>query len=448
MNKVVIIGGGFGGLSTAFFLKKFATDPLEIHIFDEGHSYINRNCPVTEKKGNCQDCKTCSLLKGIGGAATIRGGKLCGYPAGESVIKMDLRQNMTQHFEQILYDSFDSRLFCNDSLKDIKKENRNMKPYFSKILLKSEMEQLISNILCEINHNIHVHPNSHVYEIERKNGFSIKYLCNGSKVSLVSDYAVIATGRSGIYQMFKLLNELGLAYIKQPVDVGIRMEFKINKSMKPPYNINDPKIKIHKLHLEDTRTFCMCWGGSLVSLPLCGGKIVDGHFGKILSNWANIAIMKRTYPNDISSFKYAMDFTKLFNPKTIPVVQSLAEFLKGKNGKSLIYRKPTLNSTTFDISSVLDKKIHKDIKELIFQIREQVEFDLKETNVYAPAVDRFWPNVECNEYGETQLPNLYVVGDARGIARGYLQAMWSGYIAALHISQKQEKYVTPVSLKK
>ena len=53
-----------------------------------------------------------------------------------------------------------------------------------------------------------------------------------------------------------------------------------------------------------------------------------------------------------------------------------------------------------------------------------------EIPVLLPAVDRVNPFIHTNARFESSLPHVYVVGDAAGISRGFVQAMWAGYCAA------------------
>ena len=68
-----------------------------------------------------------------------------------------------------------------------------------------------------------------------------------------------------------------------------------------------------------------------------------------------------------------------------------------------------------------------------------------EIPVMLPAVDRINPLIGTNTDFESQLPHIYVTGDASGISRGFVQAMWAGYCTAegiigqiTHIQRNQE----------
>ena len=61
---------------------------------------------------------------------------------------------------------------------------------------------------------------------------------------------------------------------------------------------------------------------------------------------------------------------------------------------------------------------------------------LSEYPLYLPSVDGFNPKVETNTYFETVIKNLYVIGDASGNSRGFVQAMWSAFCASKHLTAK------------
>jgi uncharacterized FAD-dependent dehydrogenase len=56
--------------------------------------------------------------------------------------------------------------------------------------------------------------------------------------------------------------------------------------------------------------------------------------------------------------------------------------------------------------------------------------------VYLPSIDRLNPFVATNKYFETPMRNIYVIGDAAGISRGFIQSLWSSYFASENILYK------------
>ena len=56
--------------------------------------------------------------------------------------------------------------------------------------------------------------------------------------------------------------------------------------------------------------------------------------------------------------------------------------------------------------------------------------NLNQCEVVGATIDRYWPRIQTNHCFETHQAGFFVIGDAAGIARGYIQSMWSAHCAA------------------
>ena len=72
---IAIIGGGIGGLMTAWRLTE--RDPaLSVCIIEKGHSIEKRTCPIVAKKvDKCIKCPSCAIMEGLAGAGAFSDGK-------------------------------------------------------------------------------------------------------------------------------------------------------------------------------------------------------------------------------------------------------------------------------------------------------------------------------------------------------------------------------------
>ena len=72
---VAIIGGGIGGLMTAYGLLK-NNSKIKIAIFEKGFLLSKRQCPIIDSKAErCVNCKSCSIMNGVAGAGAFSDGK-------------------------------------------------------------------------------------------------------------------------------------------------------------------------------------------------------------------------------------------------------------------------------------------------------------------------------------------------------------------------------------
>ena len=66
---VIIVGGGPGGIYSAYELKKLAPEK-RVAVFEEGHPLEKRRCPIDGVKiKSCIRCKTCSIMSGCPASA-------------------------------------------------------------------------------------------------------------------------------------------------------------------------------------------------------------------------------------------------------------------------------------------------------------------------------------------------------------------------------------------
>lgn len=70
---VIIVGAGPAGLFAAWYFCEHSD--LRVLIIDKGKAPERRKCPMNEKH-QCQRCKPCHILCGVGGAGLFSDGKL------------------------------------------------------------------------------------------------------------------------------------------------------------------------------------------------------------------------------------------------------------------------------------------------------------------------------------------------------------------------------------
>ena len=123
MAKVAIIGGGIGGLMTAYRLKKNNSD-TKIVIYDSGHMIEKRYCPANKNMG-CVHCKVCSITCGFAGAGAFSDGKFnlgtaYGGTLGEALgddVANEYINEVDKVLESFAGDSYPKLFLSNEELK-------------------------------------------------------------------------------------------------------------------------------------------------------------------------------------------------------------------------------------------------------------------------------------------------------------------------------------------
>ncbi|NIV44881.1 hypothetical protein GWN49_08430 [Candidatus Bathyarchaeota archaeon] len=98
------------------------------------------------------------------------------------------------------------------------------------------------------------------------------------------------------------------------------------------------------------------------------------------------------------------------------------------------------NATPGDLSFILPYRHLADIREMI-QALDQVTPGIhsKDTLLYGTEVKFYTSRLELTNCLETQIRNLFTIGDGAGVTRGLIQASTSGVIVGREISNREQK---------
>ena len=123
------------------------------------------------------------------------------------------------------------------------------------------------------------------------------------------------------------------------------------------------------------------------------------------------------------------------------LVQRFGDLIKGvrtnehRMGHS--FTRPTLNATPGDLSLALPKRHMDNIIEMIYALDKIAPGTANyDTLLYGVEVKFYSARICLTQELETQLPNLFAIGDGAGITRGLAQAGASGVQAARAIAKR------------
>ena len=442
---IIIIGAGPAGLASAISIKRLA--PLQrILVIEKGSPLSQRKC-LRQGTNECLNCNPCKLLSGVGGASGILGGKLCFFPAGERLAKM---VGKTCESANEMVTNFLRSLGCGDWLKASESATSSdshgslrLKAYPTSVHLRQDFADLFSKLdYVARRHNVTIIPDAEVLALSAGqcgNRFSVTASIKGGLQHLSARHAVIwAGGRSGWERLANTLGNVGASCNNDVVDVGLRLVMPTGVTAPIPSGLDDPKFTIRKGTPNEIRTLCWTVGGELTFPRMFGHTFVDGHFGRKLTSMASVSIVARVpVPSGACPIEAARNEFP-FTEYDLPLRESVIDFLRnnGSSRRGLPHLSGPLHDA--NISKLMSPSLRDGLSEMILELNSLLEgrvLNCRETCLVGPVLDKFWGTPVLDEHLMSDIPGLYVVGDATGKARGIIQAIFSGLVISRAISE-------------
>jgi hypothetical protein len=195
------------------------------------------------------------------------------------------------------------------------------------------------------------------------------------------------------------------------------------------------------------RTFCMNPKGYVVAENTDGIITVNGHSyrdEKLHSKNTNFALLvsnKFTEPfkEPHQYGKRIASFSNMLGGGVL--VQRFGDLVKGRRTNEhrleQSFVKPTLKATPGDLSLVLPKRHLDNIIEMIY-VLDKIAPGManNDTLLYGVEVKFYSSRLKLTNQLETEIPNMFAVGDGAGVTRGLSQASASGVHAARVINSR------------
>jgi uncharacterized FAD-dependent dehydrogenase len=456
---VVIVGAGCSGIFTALEIVKNSN--LKVLMIEKGNSIKKRVCPK-RTTGKCMNCNPCNITTGFSGAGAFSDGKLTLSPDVGGNLKNYLGYEKTQElidYVDSVYLSFgaDDKIYGNDHIDKIKE---------------IEVEAIKNNL------KLIVYPLRHLgtdqsYEIYSKieeylkeKGVDFKFrtmvedliiennVVKGVKTkdeTIKAKYVVLSVGREGSEWLRNICHNHNIEAIPSVVDIGVRVEVR-NEVME---NINkylyEGKFIYNSKTFDDTvRTFCQNPSGEVVIERYEDNLItVNGHSYKdSKTNNTNLALLvSKTFTQPFKdSIGYAKSIAKLANMLADGkvLVQRYGDLKRGRRTTEERLMRgnivPTLkDAVPGDLSLVLPYRIIKSIEEMIEALNGVAPgFNSAETLLYGVECKFYNNKVIVDSNFQTNLKNLYALGDGAGITRGIIQSNSNGVYVGRHIVEEEK----------
>ncbi len=457
---VIIIGGGPAGIFAA--LELCQATGLKILLIEKGKDISERRCPVRDTGGACIACRPCNLVCGLGGAGAFSDGKLVlssevGGHLGDYLGK-DSTAKLIKYVDD-LYVKFGAseKVFGGDGAVDeiarraglvglhlIPTPVRHMGTENCYSVLKSmqdylspKLELKLSSMASEI-----IVDQGAVKGVKTEDGE--EYSCR---------YLVLAPGREGADWLSHEAERLRMTMNINPVDIGVRVEVPVGVMQELTDVLYEVKLEYTSQSFSDRiRTFCMCPAGEVI-MESTGGTdpvvTVNGHsYASRKSPNTNFALLVSTdftwpFHEPIAYGKYLAKLANFLGGGVL--VQRFGDLLDGhrstperiKQGKV----EPTLKSATpGDLSFALPFRHLTGLIELLMAMDKLTPgVAAPDTLLYGIEVKFYSFRPRLSSCLETEVRNMFAVGDGTGVSRGLVQASASGLVAAVEIMKRTER---------
>jgi len=453
---VIIVGAGPAGIFCAMELMN-KNKELKVLMFEKGNSIEKRICPK-RKTRKCIECKPCNITTGFAGAGAYSDGKLSLSPdvGGELpyYIGYEETKDLINYVDKI-YLSYgaDTKIYGIGNEKEV--ENIRKKAIQSNLKL---IECPVRHMGTEVGYNIY----SSLQQTLIDKGVTIKFrnpvkelILEGQKIIGVQadeDYyaekVVVCVGRDGSEWFHDICNRYNVDTEVGKVDIGVRVECRNEIMEEINESLYEGKLVYYTPTFDDkVRTFCSNPGGVVATEYYDNNlAVVNGHSYKAdhlktcNTNFALLVSKGFTEPFNapLAYGKHIAGLGNMLSGNKI-IVQRYGDFKRGRRTTmERLYRnniQPTLqDAVPGDLCLVLPYRILKDIDEMLIAL-DNVSPGLvsDETLLYGVEVKFYSNQVKVDDAFQTNIDNMYVLGDGAGITRGLMQASANGVYVARKI---------------
>lgn len=446
-KHVLIVGAGPAGIFTALELSKNSS--VKVTIVDKGKDLDKRLKSSTD-----------GIYCGWGGAGAFSDGKLTfstetGGWLRDYIEEKELVQIMEKVDKIFLAYGAPEKVYGVDEDRILKIMREAAKADFR--LIPSKLRHLgtdlcpkiLQNIRRDLEKNVDIIMETEVKHVIAEDGH-VKGVVTVDDKRIDADFVVLAPGRSGADWLKREAERLGLSSSVNPVDLGVRVEVPAEVLEPLTSVLYEPKLVYYSKSFDDkVRTFCVNPYGYVVEERINDLTTVNGHsYQTKKSENTNFAVLVSTqftepFKDPIGYGKYIAKLANLLVNGVM--IQRLGDLEIGRRSteerisRSIIT--PTLKTARpGDLSFVLPGRYLTDIKEMLKSLDKLAPgVYSNHTLLYGIEVKFYSSRLKLSKCLETEVKNLFTIGDGAGVSRGLVQASASGLIVANEIIRRLQQ---------
>ena len=441
---VIIVGAGPAGIFAALELSK--VEGLKVVILDKGSDIEKRVREVPR-----------SLLCGWGGAgafsdgkltlSTEVGGQLTSYLPDAEV------ERLIKYVDQVYLDfGAPEKVYgtnedeVNRIARDAVLADLKLIPSAIRHVGTDLWPALLRKLYDAVRERVDVRMETSVAQILTREG-KVTGVETASGETIEGKHVILAPGREGADWLHEEARRLDLEAINNPVDVGVRVEIPAPVLEPLTSIVYEPKLVYYSPSFDDkVRSFCVCPYGEVVVEYNETVTTVNGHsYAAKKTKNTNFALLVSTtftepFREPITYGRYIASLSNLLSGSVI--VQRLGDLKAGRRStwsrieNGLV--EPTLKTATpGDLSFVLPYRYLAGIMEMLEAMDKLAPgVASRHTLLYGVEVKFYSSRLRLTPSLETDITNLFTVGDGAGVTRGLVQASASGVIAAREIIKR------------
>lgn len=456
---VVVVGSGTAGIFTSLELTNAG---LAVLLLDKGKEIGARVCPIEKGSQRCISCSPCDLVSGFGGAGAFSDGKLTlstevGGWLGE-LVGFDEARTLVDYVDSVYlrFGAPRKAFGTGERVAELEREailaGLRLIPVKLRHLGTENCRQVLGAMLGFMSSRVEIRLRTAAKNIVVDEGV-VKAIETSDGERFDCKYLVLAPGREGSEWLASEAERLKLSLNSNPIDVGCRIEVPMAVMEELTSVLYEAKLEFYSRSFDDrVRTFCMCPGGEVI-MESTGGfdpvLTVNGvGYAKPKTKNTNFAILVSTsftepFHEPIAYGKYLARLANLLSGGVL--VQRLGDLMEGRRSTqariqhSLV--EPSLKAATpGDLSFALPYRYLKGVVEML-QAMDKLAPGVasSHTLLYGTEVKFYSSQLKLSPCLETEVRNMFAVGDGAGVSWGLVQASASGVVAAREILRRLGK---------